>query len=164
MFYGGDADSVWSCVVTGDHRGPWGQKQLLLLSGLSASCGLGSPCCLGREETWRSFILHSVKHTPTHPSSAIHPPSTIHPSIHPFVLHSPSIHPSRWSLSTCCVQTLCQAASRTSEARSDMAWCWDEDSMTEHMLCVQPHLTPWRPSVADATSTPTLQTRKPRLR
>lgn len=67
-------------------------------------------------------------------------------------------------LSTYCVQTLCQAGSRTSEALSDMAWCWNKDSMTEHMLCVQPQLTPRRPSVADATTTPTLQMRKLRLR
>lgn len=45
-----------------------------------------------------------------------------------------------------------------------MAWCWKKDSMTEHVLCVQPRLTPWRPCVADATSTPTSQMRKLRLR
>lgn len=116
-----------------------------------------------------SFFIQSSIHPPIHPLPSIHFPLSIHhpPSIHSSIHLSSTLHPSillEMLLSTYCVQTLCQAASRMSEALSDMAWCWNEDSRTEHMLSVQPHLTPRRPSVADATSTSTLQMRKLRLR
>ena len=114
-----------------------------------------------------AFIHFSFIHPSIHPPATSYPSFRPPPSIRSFIHSFSALHPSillEMLLSTYCAQTLRQAASRTSEALSDMAWCWNKDSMTEHVLCVQPHLTPRRPCVADATSMPTSQMRKLRLR
>ena len=159
-------------TVTGAHRELWGQEAVIPARGCLLPVGWGLHAAWeDRRPGIHSFFIQSSIHPPIHPS--IHPPATSYPSFRPppsirsFIHSFSTLHPSillEMLLSTYCAQTLRQAASRMSEALSDMAWCWNKDSMTEHVLCVQPHLTPRRPCVADATSMPTSQMRKLRLR